>query len=153
MTLNEIVARHCRSLSPCSFFVFIQPCLSRASSCQNPLHCIDPHCSSAKRSRVHFFKNAFDISSRLWIRIIQDVNLVNMLLRSWGVSLSEVILHIGTRVQRETLISWVLFCVIVLVEISCLKWFLIAWSSIIHHYSCMYSQGFKRRQIAEHIVS
>ena len=73
--------------------------------------------------------------------IIQDVKLVNILLRGWEVSSTEVVLHIGTQVQGKALISWMLFCVIVLLQNSCLKWFLIAWSSIytiIH--ACTHSQ-------------
>ena len=31
LTLNQLLATHCRSLNPCSFFVFIQPSLSSAS--------------------------------------------------------------------------------------------------------------------------
>ena len=48
-------ASHCRSLPPCSFFVFIQPSLSRASSCQNPLQCSDAQCTSTEWLSVHSF--------------------------------------------------------------------------------------------------
>ena len=76
-----------------------------------------------------------------------------ILLRIWDLSLSEVVsLHIGTPVQWEVLISWLLFCLLVLLQKSFLKWLLSAWSSIIHRHAGMYSQPLKRRQIAEYIV-
>ena len=86
------------------------------------------------------------------IRISQDFQVVNLLLRSWEVSFSDVILHIGTGVQWEVLVSWLFFCLIVLLQNSFLKWFLSAWSSIIHRHSCRYSQPEKRCQIAEYSV-
>ena len=53
------------------------------------------------------------------ITIIVDGQVVNIFLRSWEVSFWEVILHIGTGVQWEVLISWLFFCLIVLLQ----NWF------------------------------
>ena len=50
------------------------------------------------------------------IIIIQGVNFLNILPQGWKVSLSEIIVCSGTRVQWESLISWLLFCLIVLLH-------------------------------------
>ena len=48
-------ASHFTSLPPCSFLVFIQPSLSRESSCQNLLQYSDAQCTSTKWLSVHSF--------------------------------------------------------------------------------------------------
>ena len=101
-------------------------------------------------SKFFFFKILLILRVGYKIRIIQDVKLVNMLPPSWEVLPSEVILHVCTRVQWKVLISWMLFCVIVLLPNSCLNWLPSAWSSIIHRRSCRYSQPGKWSQIAKY---
>ena len=114
LTLNQLVACHCRSLPPCSFFVFIQTSLSRACSCQNPLQWISPKSSSTKWSSVH---SSFIIPLLLavgyQIIISQEVKLVKKLLPIWEVFLPEVILHIGTQVEWEAFFGWLFLCLIV----------------------------------------
>ena len=67
--------------------------------------------------------------------IIQDVNLVNILLRSWKVSLSEIIVCSETRVQWESLISRLLFWAILFLHKALFKRLLNSSCCILHHYS------------------
>ena len=81
-TLNHLVASHCRSLPSCSFFVFIQPSLSRAGSCQNPLQCIDiPVLLSEEiECPLFLFITPLILAVGYNIAIIPDVKLVNIFL-------------------------------------------------------------------------
>ena len=70
---------------------------------------------------------------------------MNRLLRSWDLSLSQLttctLVH---QCNEKRSSADCCFGLLVLLQISFLKWLLSAWSSIIHHHACMYSQEFEQ---------